>query len=268
MAEDEATRIRPASTVMLVRDAARGLEVFALRRVTSMPFAGGMTAFPGGGVDPSDSDPDVPWYGPDPQWWSRQWRLPLSAARAGVVAAVRELFEETGILLAGSAAEVVAGDPTNRESDRIAVTGHRFGLARVLAASGLLLRADLLRPWARWITPAGQSRRYDTLFFAAALPAGQAAGAVTTEASEARWAAPRDLLEAAGAGTIGMMPPTRAMLADLAAAGSVAELLATPRSVRPVTPVVVNRDGQVRVEVDGVDVGRPSGAAINEDGGR
>jgi hypothetical protein len=165
------------------------------------------------------------------------------------------LFEETGILLAGSDAEVV-GDPERLEDQRQAVTAHALSLGSVLRATGHRLRADLLRPWARWITPEGQPRRYDTYFFVAALPDGLSARALTTEAVDGAWASPSDLLTAADAGTIGMLPPTRAMITDLAGAPDVATLLATVRSVTPVTPVVVGRDGEVTVIIDGREVAR------------
>lgn len=245
--------VRPASTVMLVRDVPRGIEVFTLRRVREMAFAGGMTAFPGGGVDPSDADPDVPWIGPEPAWWARRWAIDEDEARSRVVAAVRELFEETGILLAGSDGEVV-GDPERLEDQRQAITTHAASLAAVLRASGHRLRADLLRPWARWITPEGAARRYDTYFFVAALPDGLSARAMTTEALHGSWARPAELMAAADAGTIGMLPPTRAMITDLDRAADVATVLAAPRSVTPVTPVIVSRDGEVKVLVEGREV--------------
>jgi 8-oxo-dGTP pyrophosphatase MutT (NUDIX family) len=254
--------VRPASTVMLVRDQPTGLEVFTLRRVREMAFAGGMTAFPGGGVDPTDADPDVPWTGPEASWWAGRWAIGVDEARARVVAAVRELFEETGLLLAGPDAEV-AGDPDRLEDQRQAITAHASSLASVLRASGYRLRADLLRPWARWITPDGQPRRYDTYFFVAALPEGTAPRVLTTEAFDGAWARPATLMAAVQDGSIGMMPPTRAMITDLGQARDVAALLATPRSVTPVTPVVVSREGQVRVMVDGVQVATMPAGAIS-----
>ena len=254
--------IRPASTVMLLRDADAGLEVFTLRRAAGMAFAGGMTAFPGGGVDPSDDEPTIPWTGPAPEWWAGQWNIGPDQARRQVVAAVRELFEETGILLAGPDADPVAtvgpatlDDSAVREDGRLAVAAHRASLADTLRRWDRPLRADLLRPWARWITPPGQTRRYDTYFFVAALPPGQRAAAVTSEAVAGGWQRPRAALDAERAGRIGMMPPTIAMLTDLAAASSVADVLGTPRQVRPVTPVVLSRDGEVlRVRADGREI--------------
>ena len=239
--------IRAASTVMLVRDGARGPEVFTLRRVAAMAFAAGMTVFPGGGVDPSDAEGEIPWAGPDVAWWAAQWRIDEVSARGQVVAAVRELYEETGVLLAGGAAG--SGDGTG---DRAAVAEHRLSLAALLRLRGAELRADLLRPWARWITPPGQPRRYDTYFFLAALPDGQQPDFATSEAVSGGWQHPSDVLRAGRAGDVGLMPPTVAMMTDLAGARSVSELLAAPRIVEPVTPTVLTADGEVlRVRAGG-----------------
>lgn len=260
--------IRGASSVMLVRDGSRGVEVFTLQRVSRMVFAAGMTVFPGGGVDERDADADIGWLGPDPEWWAQQWGVAAVAARSHVVAAIRELFEETGVLLAGPdsaiAASAEGGSGTGATAmpsrsnhaaiagpaDREAVTAHRASLAAVLRGSGARLRSDLLRPWARWITPPGPPRRYDTFFFLAALPDGQQADHATTEAAAGGWYRPRDVLDAGLRGEVGLMPPTLAMLSDLADAGSVDQLLDTPRQVHPVTPEVLTDDGEVlRVRV-------------------
>ena len=91
---------RDASTVILVRDSARGPEVFLQRRTGAMAFAAGMTVFPGGGVDPTDGVADIAWAGPDPAWWARRFATTEPVAKALVAAAVRETFEECGLLLA------------------------------------------------------------------------------------------------------------------------------------------------------------------------
>jgi len=241
------TPIRPAATVMLVKDTPAGLEVFVLRRVIGMAFAGGMTAFPGGAVDGSDHETDhaapLRWSGPDPQWWAGQLGVPRDTARALVVAAARELFEETGVLLAGPAARRV-GDGRDRpdeiaarpvtDADRIAVLDRRAAFAAVLAGAELELRTNLLRPWANWVTPTGHTRRYDTFFFAAALPAGQRARLLTSEADLGQWRVPQALLAEYDVGAVQLMPPTLAMLTDLAGAGSVAEVMAARRVVTPI----------------------------------
>ncbi|HYO36512.1 MAG TPA: NUDIX hydrolase, partial [Geodermatophilus sp.] len=91
---------RPAATVLLLRDGAAGLEVHLLRRTRGMPFAGGMTAYPGGGVDPRDGDVDVAWSGPAPAEWAASLGCDERVARELGCAAVRETFEEAGVLLA------------------------------------------------------------------------------------------------------------------------------------------------------------------------
>lgn len=222
-----AAEVRPASSVMLLRDAAAGLEVFTLQRVSQMVFAGGMTVFPGGGVEPSDADEAVPWVGPEAGWWARAFRVGEPAARGAVVAAARELYEETGVLLASG----VLGSGA-----REALTSKRASLAELLRDRAMVLRADLLRPWARWITPPGPPRRYDTFFFLAELPAGSDPDWATSEASAGSWRRPADLLDAGNAGEIALMPPTVAMLTDLAAAGEVGSLLAVERTIDVVAP--------------------------------
>ncbi len=210
-----------------------GIEVFVLRRVAAMDFAAGMTVFPGGAVDEGDRVEGQGWMGPDAKWWAQA--LGADAAKAGalVVAAVRELFEETGVLLA------CAADPGRTtaipdDAARLAVLHRRRGLSDVLADAGLQIRADLLRPWANWITPPGRTRRYDTFFFAAALPAGQEARMLTTEAESGQWRTPEALLAEHAIRATALMPPTVAMLTDLADFGSVAEVMAAHRVISPV----------------------------------
>src|SRR5690606_37033423 len=124
--------IRPASSVMLVRDAALGLEVFTLQRVTQMAFAAGMTVFPGGGVDPLDADDAIPWAGPGAAWWAERLRLDAAVARGQVAAAVRELYEETGVLLAGPDGAV----DSEYDAARAAVAAHQVSLAALLRERG------------------------------------------------------------------------------------------------------------------------------------
>src|ERR687896_614328 len=98
---------RQAATVLLLRDAAEGLEVYVLRRTRGMPFAGGMTAYPGGGVDARDGDVETAWAGPSPARWAHAFGCDERLARELVCAAVRETFEEAGVLLAGDEQGVV-----------------------------------------------------------------------------------------------------------------------------------------------------------------
>ncbi len=242
-----AVPVRDAATVVLLRDGARGPEVYLLRRVGGMAFAAGMTVFPGGAVDPRDADTAVGWVGPPP----REWAVPLSAdealCRALLCAAVRETFEESGVLLAGPFGDAVCStDGPQWEADRVALERRAESLAELLTRRGLVLRADLLRPWAHWITPPGESRRYDTRFLVAALPPGQAPRAVSSEADSADWVRPQDALDQARRGERRMMPPTIVTLEEIRPYGTVAEVLAagagrTVASVQPDLSVVDGR---------------------------
>ena len=225
--------IRPAATVMVLRDGSSGLEVFVLRRVAAMNFAPGMTVFPGGAVDLADSLP-ISWAGPKPSWWAEHLHTDEAAAAALVVAAVRELYEETGVLLAGPDPAARGSRPSVTEAARSAVLARTATMADVLSAAGLRLRSDLLRPWANWITPPGRTRRYDTFFFTAELPAGQRAEMLTTEADLGEWRTPQSLLAEREAGGLELMRPTLAMVNDLAAFGSVAQVMAEQRVVTAV----------------------------------
>ncbi len=261
--------LRDAATVLLVRDAAAGIEVFAFRRTSRMAFAPGMLVFPGGGVDPRDGDPAVPWHGPAPGELAAVLGADTAAARALVVAAVRETFEECGVLLAGAPggppADVTGAAWEARRRDLVA---GNTSLAAVLAGAGLVLRADLLRPWAHWVTPAFERRRYVTRFFLARVPAGQAprdlhAEGLGGEGERASWLDAGQAVAAHAAGKLPLLPPTLVCLEEVAAASSVAELESAQRRVRPVSPWVHRADGGpgggpvLRVDLDGVGGGEP-----------
>jgi 8-oxo-dGTP pyrophosphatase MutT (NUDIX family) len=242
--------LRDAATVVLLRDSPAGPEAFLLRRVRGMAFAAGMTVFPGGAVDRRDADAAVGWVGPPVADWTGPFDADEALARALLCAAVRETFEESGVLLAGpSADEVTATDGPDWEADRAGLERRDFSLAELLARRGLRLRADLLRPWAHWITPPQESvrRRYDTRFFVAALPAGQRTREVTSEADVVEWVRPADALDQLGRGERPMMPPTIVTLEEIAAYGSVAEVLAAGRRLAPIQPTVSTLDGRPAV---------------------
>ena len=229
--------LKDAATVVLVRDGADGIEVFLQRRVKQMAFAGGMTVFPGGGVDPRDGDADIAWQGPEPAWWAQSFNTSERGARELVCAAVRETFEECGVLLA-SRADGTAPAVTALAPARAQLEAREFSLAEFLAAQGLVLRADLLRPLAHWITPKNEKRRYDTRFFLAALPAGQEADDRTSEVDEAVWRPAHEALADWSAGKCFLLPPTWSQLRTVAEAGTVADLLAQERTVEPVEPSI------------------------------
>ncbi|MGW3470239.1 NUDIX hydrolase [Saccharopolyspora sp. NPDC000995] len=235
---------KDAATVMLLRNGATGPEVFLQRRVKGMPFAGGMTVFPGGGVDNRDADASVVWSGPDADWWAERFGCSPDVARALVSAAVRETFEEAGVLLAGPDHTTVVGDTSRYADARAALVSREVSLAKFLADEGLVVRADLLRPWANWVTPEGEPRRYDTRFFLAAMPEGQRADAVTTEATEAYWATPNQALEDFEQGRCHLLPPTRVTLSELAECGSLLAAFAAERTLDKILPKLVRRNGR------------------------
>lgn len=245
---------RPAATVALLRDDPGGPQVFLLRRVLTMAFAPGVVAFPGGGVDPRDGDdPDLPWTGPAPRAWAARLGVPVGLALGLVCAAVRETFEECGVLLAtadGSASFPTVED-AGYEADRQRLLGREVALSDLLVERGLRLRSDLLRPWAHWTTPPFEDRRYDTWFLVAHLPAGPTARHLGGESARSGWERPADVLEAADRGELALMPPTRVTLEELAAARSAAALVARSRVLDEVVPVPVrDPDGSLRLRVD------------------
>jgi 8-oxo-dGTP pyrophosphatase MutT (NUDIX family) len=245
---------RHASTVVLLRDSAdaggaRGIEAYLLRRQKTMAFAAGMYVFPGGSVDPRDETlaPDA-WTGPTAAEWAGLLTADEQLATALVCAAVRETFEESGVLLAGPSAGEVVADTTGDdwEADRLALLDRSLSFAELLGRRGLLLRADLLRPWSHWITPEVEPRRYDTRFFVAALPSGQRTRDVGGEADRVTWARPVDALEAFERGDLGMLPPTAFTLSELSAYDTVADVLTAgdARDVKPVLPKIVLGDDE------------------------
>jgi 8-oxo-dGTP pyrophosphatase MutT (NUDIX family) len=245
---------RDAATVMLLRTGPAGLEVYMLRRQASMAFAAGMSVFPGGSVDARDADEDVAWAGPDAEQWGRVLAAPPDLARALVCAAVRETFEESGVLLAGATPDTVVADPTSDdwERDRNALLDRSLSLAELLARRHLVLRSDLLRSWSRWITPVIEPRRYDTRFFAAALPGGQRTRDVGGEAAAVYWTGPQEALETGRRGEIALLPPTAVTLAELAACGDLDGALARVPDSGARRPEVLLRDGAAWLTVPGV----------------
>jgi 8-oxo-dGTP pyrophosphatase MutT (NUDIX family) len=221
---------RNAATVVLVRPGSQGPEVYLLRRQTSMAFAGGMCVFPGGGVDPRDFDHAIAWVGPQPTEWAARLGTDEATARALVCAAVRETFEESGVLLAGESADTVVADTTGDdwESDR-----------------GLVLRTDLLGVWSAWLTPVFEPRRYRTWFFVADLPQGQRTRDVSTESDEVTWLPALQAVEEVEAERMLMLPPTYLTCLEVGQYADPAAVLdaAEDRSVEMFTPQVEEREG-------------------------
>jgi 8-oxo-dGTP pyrophosphatase MutT (NUDIX family) len=248
---------RRAATVMLLKDGPAGTVVHMLRRRASMAFAGGAYAYPGGGVDARDDEHHIHWAGPTRAWWADRFGVDETTAQAIVCAAVRETYEEAGVLLAGPTAESVVGDTTGAEweADRAALVARDLSFAEFLERRGLVLRSDLLGAWTRWITPEFEPRRYDTWFFVAALPQGQRTRNASTEADRTVWIRPRDAADGYDKGELLMMPPTIATLRQIAAYGSAAEALAAAPG-RDLTPVLARArlvDGEIVLSWPGHD---------------
>jgi len=202
-----------ASTVVLLRagdGAPGGLEVYLLRRHVDMAFAAGMCVFPGGGVDKRDFDAHIGWVGPSAAEWADRLGCDEEFARALVCAAVRETFEESGVLLAGPTAESVVEDTTGAdwEDDRRALEAREVSFTAFLERRGLRLRTDLLRLWGSWVTPVFEPRRFNARFFVAELPAGQHTRDVSTESDHVVWLPVRDAIRAVDAHEMLMLPPT------------------------------------------------------------
>ncbi|CAA9316493.1 MAG: FIG00996530: hypothetical protein [uncultured Nocardioidaceae bacterium] len=222
---------RDASTVVLVRDgdgSPGGLEVYLLRRSADMAFAGGFCVFPGGGVDPRDVDAGIGWAGPSAREWGDLLGTSAEHARALVCAAVRETFEESGVLLAGPTSDTVVEDTTGDgwEQDRRRLEARDAAFTDVLERRGLVLRTDLLRWWGSWVTPVQEPRRYDTRFFLARLPAGQLTRDVSSESDDVVWLPVREALEAVDVGRLTMLPPTYVTCLELEPFGTTEEALA------------------------------------------
>ncbi len=247
-----------AATVILLKDTGGTPVVHMLRRRASMAFAGGAYAYPGGGVDPRDDEHQIRWAGPPRVWWANRLGVDETGAQAIVCAAVRETYEEAGVLLAGPTADSVVGDTTGEdwEADRAAVAARDLSFGEFLEHRGLVLRSDLLGVWTRWITPEFEPRRYDTWFFVASLPEGQRTRNASTEADRTVWIRPQDAAEAYDKGELLMMPPTIATLRQLVPYTTAAEVLAAAPD-RVLTPVLarasLGQEGQIVLSWPGHD---------------
>ena len=245
---------RDAATVVLLRPGSDGPELYLLRRPVSMEFAGGMCVFPGGGVDPRDFDHTVAWAGPSPAEWAERLGTDEAKARALVCAAVRETFEESGVLLAGQSADAVVADTTGEdwEDDRIALEGRELAMTDFLDRRGLVLRTDLLGAWSGWLTPVFEPKRYRTWFFVAELPEGQRTREVSTESDQVVWLPAARAVEQAEAREILMLPPTYITSLDVSQYADPQAVIdaASERRVEMFCPAVVEDE-------DGFTLSRP-----------
>lgn len=217
---------RPAASLVLLRDDDSGLRVLLLERPSEDRVLAGARVFPGGKLDREDADEALlARFDVDPQVLHARLGEPAlghGEAAALFVAAVREAFEETGVLLARDVDEARAGQAR-------ALRREGLGFGEVLEQLDVSLDASLMQPWSRWITPkvpAMMRRRFDTRFFAARLPEGQVAVHDPSEAVAADWMGPREALERYWAGEIDLAAPQIMTLAHLARFGDVQAALA------------------------------------------
>lgn len=196
-----AVPVKPAVSVLMIRDGDAGLEVFVQHRVTTMDFAAGVVVFPGGRVDPIDEQTATSIEVPDPQAHRSAWKDSAIAEAADgwrvlLATAVREIEEETGAVL----------DPAG------------------------------LKPWANWVTPIGRPKRFDTYFYTVSAGDLESARHQTTEAHSSEWLPVSEILTAEAEERLKLMRPTLVLLRELAAFGTVAEVVELDRIIDPVRP--------------------------------
>lgn len=231
----------PAATVMLIRDGSDGLEVFMVIRHHQIDFAAGAMVFPGGRVDAADVDPGLH------RWCAGVARL--DGVAVGLrVAAIREAFEECGVLLArsGGTRDLVSGArvaPLSRVY-RAPLAAARTTIRELVERERLELACDVLIPFAHWITPALVPKRFDTHFFLAAAPLDQMAVHDGHESVDSLWITPQRALEEADRGTRTVIPPTRMNLGKLARYQTVVAALEGTRDT-PVVTVIPQFDPSV-----------------------
>jgi len=258
--DPESVPLRDAATVMLLRDGSDGVEVCMLQRNLKSDFVGGAYVFPGGGVDPEDAEPDLEeiFVGRTDADASRL----VGVERAGLafwVAAIRESFEEAGVLLAVDDDGRVVSFSDDRvaarfETHRADVDQGRRRLAAVCLEEGLRLDVGSIHYFSRWITPLGAPRRYDTRFFVAAAPEEQEALHDDHEVIGTRWLTPAEALADHEAGRITMIFPTvRTMVAlsQFETADAVLAHTAAQGAIEPVLPLIEDIGGGMRIVLPG-----------------
>ena len=251
--------MRQAASVIFVRDGDNGLETILTYRPGTSPL--GVVAFPGGTALPGD-DESASWVGPGADYWQEQFHFSdIAQARRSVMAAVRESFEETGILLAGEDEQDVVERSSTPElmAWREAVAEQDKSFSDFLTSSGLSVRADLLRPVARWQSPDFFLKRYDIAYFTTALPVGQDPKLLLGKGVWGDWLNVRELLEAKDTSELGdrigqsntvgrtldqlITPGVMCMLESLAKAQTSVAWLSKRRKIEVKKPVLVTHNG-------------------------
>ena len=251
--------MRQAASVIFVRDGENGLETILTYRPGTSPL--GVVAFPGGTALPGD-DESASWVGPGADYWQEQFHFSdIAQARRSVMAAVRESFEETGILLAGEDEQDVVERSSTPElmAWREAVAAQDKSFSDFLTSSGLSVRADLLRPVARWQSPDFFLKRYDIAYFSTALPVGQDPKLLLGKGVWGDWLNVRELLEAKDTSELGdrigqpntvgrtldqlITPGVMCLLESLAKAQTSVAWLSKRRKIEVKKPVLVTHNG-------------------------
>ncbi len=258
---------RPAATLALLRDGRNGIETLLLKRSHRLGFIPGAYVFPGGGVDAEDALPDL---------LSRLWGLTARKARARVgtnsgepaadseaslppraflAAALRETFEETGVLLAAPPGSFgtfpVGGDPLGGKARAQLLEG-RITFKQVLEELDVHLHASALQLIGHWVTPKPEPRRYDTRFFAAEVPGSCPVEPYSAEVEEALWLTPAEALDQNRAGHLPLVYPTLKTLEDLGAFREVRQALESlgGRAFPRLLPRVKKKPEGIEISVD------------------
>ena len=252
--------IKPAATIILARDTVDGFEVLMLKRTTQVTFAKGMHVFPGGGLDAQDQHEEIVdlCVGLDDEQASHL----LGIEQGGLaywIAAVRECFEEAGLVLGYHADEKLFSFD-QAEADRLAAlradfTHNKLSFVEILKQLQLQVATDRIHYFSHWVTKAGQPRRYDTRFFVARAPSQQIPMQDNSETVAHLWVRPQVALEMGKVGELSLMFPTIKTLEALAEFDSVDDLLThakTPRKILKMNPKgALDRDGQSHLLIPG-----------------
>ncbi|WP_286161110.1 NUDIX hydrolase [Arthrobacter sp. MYb213] len=258
---------RRASSVCLVQDGVDGVETFLGYRSGESPL--GSVAFPGGSVEAGDRA-EYKWFGPSLTSWSKRLDvLDQQLVRVHLVCAIRELFEETGILLAGTDEQSVIemSDPEEWMSAREAIAGQDLEFAEFLRRRGLGLRTDLLRPVSHWVSPNFAFRRFDTWYFGATVPLRQEPSLLRAKGRWAQWCSTEQIIEQRATSGLGDLigqpntqglrlsqitsPAVELMLERMVDAHGVVAYLSRARSLDVQHPDLLVRDGTYYLEVLG-----------------
>ncbi len=281
MEQGERTPRKPrlASSVALLRDSPHGLETYLTYRPGSSPL--GTIGFPGGSVEAGDDDA-VGWLGPAPAKWAQIMGLDdPQLARRYVVAATRETFEESGVLLAGPDAGTLVEETRGGDwmRDREAVASQEQSFAAIMRRRGLSLRTDLIKPLAHWLSPDFAHRRFDTQYFTAVVPVNQTTSVLASKGVWGQWLPAAKVIsersETALGDAIGddntegftlaelTVPATEVILERMAKARGCIAYLSHKRPIRLYQPELVERDGAYLLAVD-LPVASAEGAPARE----